>query len=72
MMGSEVRVGLEHVQRQGRQYGAGNGARTRDLRMSQTFRGLSRSFIPLQVSYESDAPPTTPPRQRRLRLDQGI
>ncbi|SVB35724.1 uncharacterized protein METZ01_LOCUS188578, partial [marine metagenome] len=25
--------------------GAGNGARTRDLRMSQTFRGLSRSSL---------------------------
>mgnify|MGYP003306399990 CR=1 FL=1 len=45
MMGSEVQVGLKHVQRQGRQYGAGNGARTRDLRMSQTFQGLSRSLL---------------------------
>ncbi len=29
-------------------------------------------LIPLQVSYESDAPPTTPPRQRRLRPDERI
>ncbi len=55
-----------------RQYGAGNGARTRDLRMSQTFEVNRAHVIPFQVSYESDAPPTTPPRQRSLRPNYGI
>ena len=42
---------------------AGSGARTRDLRMSQTFEGaVALIILPVRLPYESDAPPTTPPR----------
>ena len=70
MMGTEV-SSLKHVQRQGLSMVPGTGLEPVTSDVSD-ISGLSRSFIPLQVSYESDAPPTTPPRQRRLRLDQGI